>query len=234
MLQRVQKIIANAGLTSRRKAEELIEEGRVTMNGKLVTLGQSADPDKDKIVVDGKSIAAERKVYLLLNKPVNVVTSLDDPMGRKTVRDIIDIPERVFPVGRLDRNASGLILLTNDGEVANRMMHPRYETPKTYIATLSTPVTPSLLERLEKGVVVDERKVVVAAPEQLGTSQVKLSIHEGRKHIVKKLFVKLGTHVDALARVALGPLQIGTLKSGQSRKLTDEEVRQLRRALKLN
>ncbi|MBI4145012.1 rRNA pseudouridine synthase [Candidatus Woesearchaeota archaeon] len=233
MLQRVQKILAQAGVASRRKAEELIAQGRVTVNGTNVKIGQSADAEKDRILVDGKPVRSERFVYILLNKPLNVVTSVSDPLGRKTVRDLVPVQERVFPVGRLDRNATGLVLLTNDGALANRMMHPRYETAKTYVATLSSPVTPSLLERLQKGIVVEDRKVLAKDVEQLGPNMVRLSIHEGRKHIVKKLFVGLGTHVDALQRVALGPLSLGTLQPGAWRALTDAEVRQLRQALAL-
>jgi len=233
MLQRVQKIIAAAGIASRRNAEEFIRQGRVTVNGKPVEIGASADPEKDVVTVDGKKIKLETFVYIVINKPLNVVTTLADELGRKTVRDLVDVPERVFPVGRLDRNATGLVLLTNDGEIANRMMHPRYETAKTYVAELSSPVTPQLLERLRKGVVVEDRKVLVKAPEQVNKNTVKVSIHEGRKHIVKKLFVKLGTHVDALARTALGPLELGDLKPGEWRKLTTDEVSSLRRALQL-
>lgn len=203
------------------------------LNGKQATIGQSADPEKDAILVDGKPVKREQHIYLILNKPKNVVTTLADELGRTTVRDIIDIPERVFPVGRLDRNATGLVLLTNDGEVANRMMHPRYETAKTYVAMLSSPVTPQLLERLRKGVMVEDRKVAVENPVKVNLNTVQISIHEGRKHVVKKLFVQLGTHVDALTRTELGPLRLGTLKPGESRKLTPAEVSSLRRALQL-
>lgn len=233
MLQRIQKIIAAAGITSRRNAEELIKQGRVSVNGKQASIGESADPDKDKVTVDGKPVKRETFVYIIINKPKNVVTTLADELGRKTVRDLVDAPERVFPVGRLDRNATGLVLLTNDGELANRMMHPRYETTKTYVAMLSTHVTPQLMERLYKGVVVDDRKVVVKEPLKINTNTVQVSIHEGRKHIIKKLFVALGTHVDALTRTALGPLELGNLKVGEYRALTADEVLRLRRALQL-
>lgn len=233
MLQRLQKIIAAAGIASRRNAEVLIQQGRVMLNGKQATIGQSADAEKDTILVDGKPVKRESFIYIVLNKPKNVVTTLADELGRKTVRDIIDVPERVFPVGRLDRNATGLVLLTNDGELANRMMHPRYETTKTYVAMLSTMVTPQLMERLRKGVVVEDRKVIVKNPILVNKNTVQISIHEGRKHVVKKLFVKLGTHVDALTRTALGPLELGRLQPGESRMLTPAEVSSLRRALQL-
>lgn len=227
----MQKILAAAGVASRRKAEVLIEQGRVTVNGKVATIGQSADASKDRIAVDGHVIQAEQNVYILLNKPKNIVTTLSDEQGRTTVRDFIDVPERVFPVGRLDRNATGLVLLTNDGALANRMMHPRYETAKTYVATLSSAVNPGLLGRLEKGVVVEDQKVLVRDPKKLPGNRVEITIHEGRKHIVKKLFVKLGTHVDALERTKLGPLEIGKLKLGEWRTLSADEIKALKKEL---
>jgi 23S rRNA pseudouridine2605 synthase len=233
MLQRLQKIIAQAGIASRRNAEVFIEKGLVTVNGKQASIGQSADPDKDVIEINGERIQSEKFVYVLLNKPKNVVTTLADERDRTTVRELIDVPERVFPVGRLDRNATGLVLLTNDGTLANRMMHPRYETLKTYVATLSSPVSEDLLARLRKGVVVDSGKVQVRDVEQKGTHKVAISIHEGRKHIIKKLFVKLGTHVDALERTKLGMLQLGKLQHGEWRMLLPQEVLQLKKELKL-
>ncbi len=232
-MDRVQKIIAHAGIASRRNAELLIQEGRVTMNGKVIKIGQCADPLKDKIMVDGQQIQTEKHVYIILNKPLKVVTTLEDNQGRETVRELVDVPERVFPVGRLDRNATGLVLLTNDGDLANRMMHPRYETTKTYVATLSSPVHPQLITRLEKGVLVEERLVAVHNPKKIATNRVEITIHEGRKHIVKKLFVKLGTHVDGLERSRLGPLELGNLKPGDWRILRPEEVKELKIALKM-
>ncbi|MBI4151196.1 rRNA pseudouridine synthase [Candidatus Woesearchaeota archaeon] len=233
MLQRLQKIIAQAGIASRRNAEVLIEKGVVSVNGKQASIGQSADPDKDVIEVNGEPITSEQFVYILLNKPKNVVTTLADERDRTTVRDLIDVPERVFPVGRLDRNATGLVLLTNDGALANRMMHPRYETLKTYVATLSSPVSESLLSRLRNGVIVDRGKVQVHQVQQKGIHKVELSIHEGRKHIIKKIFVKLGTHVDALERTKLGMLELGKLQQGEWRKLSPQEVSALKKELKL-
>lgn len=233
MLQRVQKIIAAAGIASRRNAEDLIREGRVTVNGKEIEIGASADPDKDVVAVDGKKLQKEAFIYIIVNKPKNVVTTLSDELGRETVRTLVPVPERVFPVGRLDRNATGLVFLTNDGEIANRMMHPRYETTKTYQVMLSTHVDDKLLERLKKGVVVEDKKVIVKNPIRVNTNTVQVSIHEGRKHIVKKLFVLLGTHVDRLERTELGPLKLGNLKKGEWRVLTPEEVSSLRRALQL-
>lgn len=230
-MERVQKILAAAGVASRRKAEVLIEQGRVTVNGRVVKIGESADALNDKIAVDGQPVQTEQNVYIILNKPKNIVTTLEDEQGRTTVRDLIDVPERIFPVGRLDRNATGLVFLTNDGTVANRMMHPRYETAKTYVAMLSSPVSASVMERLKKGVVVEDRKVIVKHPEKIALNKVQISIHEGRKHIVKKLFVKLGTHVDALERTKLGPLELGDLKPGEWRMLSADEVKTLKKAL---
>ena len=233
MLQRLQKLIAQAGIASRRNAEVLIEKGQVSVNGKQATIGQSADSDKDVIEVNGERIKSEKFEYLILNKPKNVVTTLADERDRTTVRELIDVPERVFPVGRLDRNATGLVVLTNDGALANRMMHPRYETLKTYVATLSSPVSEQLLARLRNGVIIGKSKVQVHQVQQKGIHKVELGIHEGRKHIIKKLFVKLGTHVDALERTKLGLLELGTLQQGEWRLLTSLEVAKLKKELKL-
>ncbi len=233
MMQRIQKIIAQAGITSRRKAEELIERGLVSVNGRIAQIGESADLDKDHIEVEGERITKQQFVYVVMNKPLNVVTTLSDEQGRPTVADMVVLDERVFPVGRLDRNATGLVFLTNDGELANRMMHPRYETLKTYRVTLSSPVDPFLIKRLKKGVMVEDRLVKIHEPAQVGTHSIEVSIHEGRKHIIKKLFVKLGTHVDSLTRTKLGPLELGKMKPGEWRALNPKEVLRLKQALKM-
>ena len=233
-MQRVQKILAGAGVASRRNAEELIKQGKVFVNGKQAKIGQSADPDNDNITVNGKQIKTEKFVYILLNKPKNVMTAVSDPEGRTTVRDLVDVEERVFPVGRLDKDVTGLVLLTNDGQLANRMMHPRYETKKFYLVKLSVNVTPELLQKLRNGVMVEGRRVELRDIKQIGRNHIQLSLHEGRKYIVKKIFVKLGTHANELTRMSIGPLEIGKLKEGRYRRLSEKEVSGLRRALKLS
>ena len=229
MLERVQKILAAAGIDSRRKCEELIAKGKVLVNNKAIKLGDKADVEKDVITVNGEIIRPEKKVYFLLNKPKRYVTSLDDPLGRKTIMDLIDVEEKVFPVGRLDRDARGLVLLTNDGELANRVMHPRYDVEKTYLVTVREKLEDKDLEKLEKGVHIEGRKVVPSKVVVHNKNTVEITIHEGRKHIVKRVFFKLGYFVTNLQRTKIATLALGTLKEGEYRALSSAELSDLRR-----
>ncbi len=225
MLERVQKLIANAGLCSRRRAEELIDQGRVTVNGKDIKLGDKADMKKDKIVVDGKILKSEQKVYLALNKPKDYVTTVSDEYGRKKVLDLISEPERVFPVGRLDKDATGLLFLTNDGDWGHRIIHPRFKVEKEYFAKLDKELEEEDKNTIERGLDLNDG-FVKAKITKLKRKEVTLVIHEGRKKIVKRIFHALGYNVDNLARLRIGKVYINNLKSGQYRKLRQSEIEQ--------
>ena len=227
--QRVQKILAHAGIASRRKCEELIQKGRVSVNNKVITIGDKADPDKDIIKVNGEKIRLERKRYIVLNKPRGYVTTAYDPVGRKTVLDLIDVKERIFPVGRLDLYSAGVLILTNDGDFANKVMHPRYGKTKTYDAVLESPITTDDQARLKKGIMIEGRKVV---PDSVFVSRndrkyITLSIHEGRHKIVKRLLKERGYYVTRLKRTSIGKITLKDLPSGEWRELTREEVESL-------
>jgi pseudouridine synthase len=226
MEQRIQKIIAQAGIASRRKAEGLVVKGRVLVNGKIAVLGQKADAEKDRIVVNGNLISVEKKVYIMLNKPKWFVVTVSETHGMKTVFDLVKVPERVFPVGRLDKHTEGLLLLTNDGDFANRLTHPRYEVQKEYFVVLDKPLSESAMEKLAAGVTIDDRRVKLSRLDVSG-KEVLLRIHEGRKHIVRRLFEKLGFSVQRLVRTRIGSLELGSLKPGKWRILTPVEVRRL-------
>ncbi|MEM4253868.1 MAG: pseudouridine synthase [Candidatus Woesearchaeota archaeon] len=230
MEERIQKIIAAAGIASRRKCEELISEGRVTVNGRTAKLGEKADPEKDDIHVDGERIAkAELKKYYVVNKPRGVLSTVSDPFGRMTIMQLVPQGARVFPVGRLDKDSEGLVLMTNDGRIANILMHPRYETPKTYNVTLARDITQKDVRKLKKGVRIGWRRVV---PEKIAvhtSRNVAITIHEGRKHIVKIIFKKLGYNVVRLKRTKMANITLGTLPSGACRELTKAELAGLQR-----
>ncbi len=230
-MERIHKILAHAGIASTRKCEELIRQGKVSINGAIARIGQHADPSKDRITVNGKPITLEKKVYLLLHKPTGYVTTVSDHRGRKTVMDLISTPERIYPVGRLDKNTEGLLLFTNDGKLANKLLHPRYETEKEYYVELRKPLGKSI-EHLKKGVSVDGRKVTVGIVRTKGNT-ITIRIHEGRKHIVRKLFKQLNNEVTRLIRTRMATLTLDNLKPGKTRPLTDTELRQLRRTLKI-
>ncbi len=226
MEERVQKILAHAGIASRRKCEELIAAGKVKVNGKIIKLGDKADPAKDTITVENKKVKLEHKVYIMLNKARGTISTASDPQGRKTVLDVVRVPERVFPVGRLDKDAQGLLLLTNDGEFANKIMHPRYELAKTYEVLLHKALLEEHLIKLKKGLKIDGRPVV---PKDIsGAKVITITIHEGRKHIVKRLFERLGYRVRKLKRTQIGKLKLAGLNSGEWRFLTKTELARLK------
>lgn len=234
--ERLHKILAHAGVASRRAAEALIAEGRVTVNGhRITTPGVTADAALDRIVVDGKPIRAEQPVYLMLHKPSGTVSTVRDPEGRRTVLDLIHpAPARLYPVGRLDWDAEGLMLLTNDGELAHRLTHPRFEIPKVYRVEVEGSPSPEALAKFRAGLKIEGGKtaparVVVVADTRKG-AVLEITIHEGRQHQVKRMCEAIGHPVCHLERVILGPLRLGTLKRGAWRPLTQVEVRELRRA----
>lgn len=235
-MDRLQKVIAKAGICSRRKAEELITNGLVTVNGKVVTELGTKVSEKDKIAVNGKALYNKEKlVYLVLNKPRNTVATVSDDRGRKTVVDCInDVKQRIYPVGRLDFDTTGVLLLTNDGDLANKLTHPSHEVDKVYIATIKGQVTTDDLEKLEQGVIIDERKtapckaVLNKYNEEKNKSVVELTIHEGRNHQVKKMFEVLGKEVIKLHRDSFAGISSKGLYEGQYRKLTPKEISELK------
>lgn len=218
---RLQKYVSECGVCSRRKAETLIELGKITVNGKPVKIGYCFK-EKDIVRYRGNILRRPRKVYIMLNKPRRCVTAVED-VKFKTVMHYIRVKERVFPVGRLDYNTSGLLLLTNDGDFANRVMHPRYECTKMYAAKAERKLSQEELEQLNKGVKIDDR-VCDALVEEMGDFWYQVTIHEGRNRIIKRLFGTIGVRVFQLDRLALGPLDYGNLKQGRWRFLTKKEV----------
>lgn len=224
-MHRVQKLLSNYGYCSRRKAEELIEEGRVNVNGKVVKLGDKATGE-DQIYVDGKLLGKERKRYLMFNKPVNCVTALRDKHCR-TIMHYVKIKERVFPIGRLDRYTSGLLLLTNDGDFANKVMHPRYEINKTYIAVVDKSVDKNSIKIIQKGMRLEDGKTKPARVKQLGDKKLEITIHEGKNRIVRRMLEELGYKVVALQRIKIGNLLMRKLGLGCYRDLTDMDKKRI-------
>ena len=235
MIVRLQKLIAGTGIASRRKAEEMIAAGRVTVNGKVVTeLGTKVDPGRDHVKVDGKHISEPQPfVYLMLNKPKNVMSTLDDPGGRTTVKDYLrGVSVRVFPVGRLDFDSEGLMLLTNNGDLAQALLHPRYHVPKTYLIKVKGVLTDDEIRRLEQGVKLEDGMTSPASVRKVrkveANSWLEITIREGRKHQVKRMLESVDHAVIKLMRIRMGPLSLGNLESGEFRFLTDREANALR------
>jgi 23S rRNA pseudouridine2605 synthase len=230
-LVRLQKYLAQSGVASRRKCEELMLAGLVEVDGEVVTrLGTKIDPRTAVVRVDGKRLPPiSPNVYLVLNKPRGVVSTMSDPEGRRTLQDLVDDrPERLFHVGRLDTDTSGLILLTNDGDFAHRMAHPSYEVDKTYVAEVEGEVTRATLKRLLEGVELEDGPVTVSRARIVshgkGKTIVELVIHEGRNRIVRRLLDHVGHPVRRLTRTAIGPVQLGRLGTGELRDLTLDEL----------
>jgi 23S rRNA pseudouridine2605 synthase len=228
------RYLALCGIASRRQANVLIQTGRVALNGASVTrLGVQVDPNTDTVSVDGKPIRPEtRKRYVLLNKPPDVMTTVSDDLGRKTVVDLIPLPERVFPVGRLDFDTTGVLLLTNDGDLAYRLMHPKYEIEKVYHASVFGEVEDSALLQLREGVEIDEGVRVKAEVRILrrgreGKTLLEFRIHEGKKRQIKRMCRAVGHHVVSLERINFAGLTSKGLKPGQWRELTANEVKRL-------
>lgn len=233
MMERLQKIIAHAGICSRRKAEEYIAAGRVKVDGKTVSRpGLKVAPQQAVITVDGKPLREEKKVYILLHKPRGYVTTLSDPQGRPIVTDLLpEIKERLFPVGRLDLDSEGALLMTNDGTLANRVLHPRFEVKKTYQATVRGFPKKADLQRLEQGIVLDGTKTWPARLRVLKKKKdaavLEIIIHEGKKRQVRKMFQAVGYPVLRLKRMAYGGLQLGNQPEGAYRFLGKNELKKL-------
>lgn len=231
MQERVQKILASYGIASRRKAEELIRQGKVTVNGAICILGAVADPEQDTIAVEGVPLGeAGHRVYILLNKPRGYLTTVSDDRGRKTVMELVDCGQRVFPVGRLDMDSEGLLLLTNDGDWANRILHPAKEVEKTYLVWLSQ-CTESRIKQMAQPVILDgyqikkpELKVLSLEGDR---ARILVTIHEGRNRQIRRMAELSGMTVTRLRRIREGTLELGKLPVSQWRYLTNQEVQSL-------
>ena len=236
---RLQKVIAASGLSSRRVAEDLIREGQVAVNGKIVrTLGTCINPAIDHVKVNGRHLdAAEPEAFVLLNKPPGFVTTMKDPFGRKTIADLLErIKVRVFPVGRLDYDAEGLLLLTNNGEVAQACLHPRYHVPKTYLIKVSGVFNDDQIKILRQGIELDDGITSPADVRKSGkaksNSWLEITIHEGKKHQIKRMVEACGHRVMRIKRIGFGPLQLRNLPLGSCRYATDTEANALRSILR--
>ena len=234
MTERIQKIIASRGIVSRRKAEEMITAGRVTCNGRVCLLGESADPDIDIILLDGKPLPSVGEyTYIMLHKPRGFVTTLSDEKGRKNVAELVaDCGQRVYPVGRLDMDSEGLLILTNDGDFANRLMHPKHNVDKTYLVTVDG-YSETGLEQLSQPITLDgytiaKPSVKLIDANEKGRAKLEVVIHEGRKRQVRRMCAVAGMQVVRLVRIAEGGLSLGTLPRGKWRQLTDREVQLLK------
>ena len=236
-MERLQKFISQAGLASRRAAEKLIQEGRVSVNGKVVTeLGVKVEPLKDKVSVDGKIIkTAAKHVYYILNKPKGYLSTAKDDRDRKTVLDLLpDVKERIYPVGRLDNNTEGLLVLTNDGELMNQLLHPKYEIYKTYVVKIDRTPDEEKLDRLRAGINLEDgmtapAKLYVTGRDPLrDLTTLEITIHEGKNRQIRRMFAAIGHDVKALKRIEFAGLTLSGLRRGQYRELTENELRQLR------
>lgn len=227
---RLQKYMAENGIASRRKSEELIAAGKVRVNGKIAAIGDKVDPKHDKVTVSGKRVVKVKKnVYIMLHKPHGFITTMHDEMGRKCVAELIqDVPERVYPVGRLDRESEGLLLLTNDGEFANALTHPSRHVPKTYRVTVRPDVTKEQLAAFENGIEIDGRPTLPAEvrvlDKQEGRVVLEVVIYEGRNRQIRKMCEALGLEVARLKRTKIGSLKLGMLKQGEYRYLSEDEI----------
>lgn len=230
---RLQKMLADCGVASRRKSEEMISAGDVKVNGVAAVIGQKVDPQKDKVTVKGKPVDSQvNAVYVMLHKPRGFITTMSDEMDRKCVAELVkDVPERIYPVGRLDRDSEGLLLMTNDGEFANAMTHPSLHIPKTYRVTIHPSITEDQLTQISVGIVIDGRKTAPArvnvVSQEAGRVVLEIVLYEGRNRQIRKMCEQLGLEVARLKRIAVGQLKLGMLQQGKWRFLTAEEVKRL-------
>ena len=240
-LWRIQKFLAHAGVCSRRSAEKLIVEGRVEVDDKIVTeLGAKINPSINKIKVDGKAIRLKDHFkYYILNKPPGFLTTLSDPYGRPTIREFLsDIDERVYPVGRLDKNSQGLLLLTNHGELSYRLLHPKFKVPKTYVVTVTGMPKKKSIEKFKTGIEIEKNilaraKEIKCISQSKKSSTYKIVLTEGRKRQIRYMFRAIGHKVLKLIRTKMGPLSLGDLRPGEIRNLNEEEIKELLKAVNL-
>jgi 23S rRNA pseudouridine2605 synthase len=224
---RLNRYLAHGGVASRRAAEKLIRDGRVTVGGEVVTDPARDVDESSAVAVDGEPVAGEPREVWAVNKPAGVVSTASDPGGRPTVVELVRSQRRLYPVGRLDADSTGLILLTNDGELANLLTHPRYGVQKTYALRLARPPANQDLERLRRGVKLEDGPTAPAGVERRGELEIEVTIREGRKRQVRRMAEAVGNEVAALERVRIGPLELGGLKAGGARRLDEDEVRAL-------
>ncbi|MGB5061270.1 MAG: pseudouridine synthase [Candidatus Promineifilaceae bacterium] len=237
--ERLQKLMGQAGIASRRESEKMIRDGRVKINGRIAQIGDKADPNKDRIEVDGRKLARPntQTIYIALNKPKGVLSSTEDEMeaGRQTVRDLIDLPGHLYPVGRLDKQSEGLMLMTNDGQLAHQLTHPRYGHEKTYRVEIEGDIHPAQLDQWRQGVMLDGR---LTAPVRItiidqfpDLTRLEIIMREGRKRQIRRIAAEFGHPVLKLKRLRIGPLQLGNLASGKWRYLKPDEVAALHQAV---
>ena len=235
---RLQKFLAECGIASRRKCEELISQGKITVNGKIAELGTKVNPEKDKVEYNGKQVKLDNKeyTYILLNKPIGFVTTADDQFGRDTVLDLVKINKRIVPVGRLDMYTSGALILTDDGDFVYKVTHPKHEITKTYTVTLRGKVTQEDIEKLQNGVVIDDdyttkpaKARIMKIDSEKNISRVEIQIHEGKNRQVRKMCESIGKKVIALHRAKIGTLSVKDLKLGTWRYLKKSEVDEILR-----
>lgn len=231
---RLQKMIADCGIASRRKAEQLIADGKVRVNGRVAQIGDKVDPKNDKVTVGSKKLVPQnsRKVYIMLHKPRGFVTTMDDELGRKCVAELVaNVEQRVFPVGRLDRDSEGLLLMTNDGDFANYISHPRSHVSKTYRVTVRQQVTEDMLAKLSEGLMIDGQMTLPADVNLIVKEEkrnvMQITLYEGRNRQIRKMCEELGLDVIRLKRIAIGNVKLGMLKQGDWRDLNDDELRSL-------
>ncbi|HVD40518.1 MAG TPA: pseudouridine synthase [Solirubrobacterales bacterium] len=227
---RLAKFLAHGGVASRRKAEEIIAKGVVTVGGEVVTDPARDVEAGDDVRVNGAPVAAEAREVWVVNKPEGVVSTAREPGARPAVVELVETEARLYPVGRLDADSTGLLLLTNDGELANRLTHPRYEVPKTYRARLRAPIADRDLERLRGGVELEDGPTAPAKVRRLGDREIEVTLREGRNRQVRRMLEAVGNEVVELRRVSFGPLRLGGLKVGAARRLSDDEIARLREA----
>lgn len=230
---RLQKFLSECGVASRRKSEELISQGKVKINGRVAQIGDKINPKRDTITVSGKKVVSSKtKYYIMLHKPRGFITTLSDEMDRKCVAELVkDIPERIYPVGRLDKDSEGLLLMTNDGEFANAMMHPKHHVPKTYRVTVRQNVTEDMVDKLAIGIVIEGRKTAPADVRILLKEETRtvleIILYEGRNREIRKMCESLGLDVIRLKRTQYGSIKLGMLAQGKYRELTADEVHKL-------
>ncbi len=232
---RINKFLSLAGYCSRRHADLLIRDGQVIVNGHISTLGQDVNPQQDTITINRQRIVLNQPlVYIMLNKPLNVLSTTEDDSGRKFVTNLVDVKQRLYPVGRLDFNSTGLMLLTNDGDLALKLTHPRYHLPKIYQVTVDHPLNPADLRRLTIGVPLEDGLTLPCKINMLGFQKFEITLHQGKKRQIRRMLEHFNYQVKSLHRISIGPLKLGKLKTGQWRPLTPTEIKELKAATSHN